>query len=404
MRLVLLALVCVAAYLPTLWIPLVEDDYPNLAEAQVFGSLSGQPALFHNSVCRHRATSYWLMLPVWRFSRLDPVGYHAASLLLHIVCTWLLFALCRAWLPMRDAAFWTAAFFAVQEGHQEAVMWFSAMNEPLQFLFGVGALLCWTRAERWTWNAAGTGLFALALLSKESAVIVLPLFLLVDYRHPKRLIPYVILGLIAVLDIAGTRTFSTRFTDGSFSLHAPFWITWPRGMARLLWVWGLLASAAILIWGRESEARRAALLAFGWMSIAFVPYSLLTYSTQIPSRQTYLASAGLAMLVGEALVLKAPFSRRVAAVFALSAAINITVIATRKRRQFEERADPTEQLIALARHTTGPIFIRCFPRQPVIAEAAVQLAAGRPPGTLAWTREQATAVGATADFCYPPGK
>ena len=35
-----------------------------------------------------------------------------------------------------------------------------------------------------------------------------------------------------------------------------------------------------------------------WIAVGLFPYSFLTYSTQIPSRQLYLASAGLAFLFG----------------------------------------------------------------------------------------------------------
>src|SRR5262249_53519276 len=154
--------------------------------------------------------------------------------------TCLLYALARNWPPMRHAAFWAAALFAVQEGHQEAVVWFAGFTEPAQFLFGVGALVCWQRR-----NPAGILLFALALLSKESAIILLPLFLLVtppkEWRSAiLRFIPYAILGVLAVASIFAARANSFRFSDGSFSLHAPFWITWPRGVARVLWVWGWL--------------------------------------------------------------------------------------------------------------------------------------------------------------------
>ena len=72
-------------------------------------------------------------------------------------------------------------------------------------------------------------------------------------------------------------------------------------MARLLWIWGWPAAR----WFLSSPAMRgcgaAPLPALAWMGIALVPYSFLTYSTQIPSRQVYLASAGLALLVGLAL-------------------------------------------------------------------------------------------------------
>lgn len=37
------------------------------------------------------------------------------------------------------------------------------------------------------------------------------------------------------------------------------------------------------------------------MALALLPYVFLTYQTRVPSRHTYLASAGLAMLAGAAL-------------------------------------------------------------------------------------------------------
>ena len=148
-------------------------------------------------------------------------------------------------------------------------------------------------------------LFALALLSKESAIFLLPLFVLVVEpeqwrRRLPRLAPHLVLVLLGVASIAQSRSNSFRFTDGSFSLHAPFWITWPHSFARLLWIWGWPAVLVLFVFG-DARFRRGALVALAWMGIALVPYSFLTYSTQIPSRQVYLASAGLALLVGLAL-------------------------------------------------------------------------------------------------------
>ena len=40
---------------------------------------------------------------------------------------------------MKPAAFWAAAFFAVHEGHQEAIVWYSAISELLVFFFGLGS-------------------------------------------------------------------------------------------------------------------------------------------------------------------------------------------------------------------------------------------------------------------------
>jgi nitrogen fixation-related uncharacterized protein len=356
--------------------------------------------MMRDPVFRLRATSYWVMWLLWQPFHLSAWGYHAASILLHIANTFLLYCLLAACLRTRAAALWAAAFFAVQEGHQEAVMWFSAINELLLFLFGAAALLCWVMARGRVGRIAGSaGLFALALLSKESALILLPLFWIT--RREKTglldLTPHALLALAAVVSIAASQTASFRFSDGSFSLAAPFWITWPRSMARLLWPWGW-AAAAIVFW-RGARKFPAAYASLAWMGIALLPYSFLTYSTQIPSRQTYLASAGLAALVG--LALESINRRRLlAAAVVVALVVNLGFLWTRKRRQFLERAEPTEQLIRMARQTPGPIWIRCFPRNRYIAETAVQVGAGRAASDLVWDEAVARRRRATAVFCF----
>lgn len=408
--LLLLALLALVVYLPTLTIPLVEDDYPLLWQA----IKPGAPAALADPVFRLRATSVWVMSALWPIGKTAPLAYHAASLALHIANVWLLYGMCAAWPRMRAAAFWTAAFFAVAEGHQEAVMWFAAVTELLQFLFGMAALLCWNRASqetqgtrRWGWEVGGVLLFGLALISKESAVAMLPLFLLTtdksDWRRSLvRLLPYLVLAVLAVSSIVFAHSYFFRFSDGSFSLRAPFWITWPRSFGRVLWVWGLVAGAAIL-WAKDRAVRCSAAAALAWIGIGLVPYSFLTYSTAISSRQTYLASAGLAMLVGVALAdwqgqVRRPWT---AAVLVLVLAHNVGYVWFRKRPQFLERAAPTEQLIALARRTSGPIWVRCFPRNGYIAEEAVHLAAGYPPENLIWNQAEAERRHVVEVFCYP---
>lgn len=398
--LTLLAFLAVLAYAPSLSLPLIEDDYPIVTEGQAYGSPAGLPVLVHNTVFRVRATSYWITFALWRAFHLNPFAFHLASLALHIVNTWLVYWLGLAWPRMRGAALWAAVFFAVQEGHQEAVMWYTAINELLIFLFGVGALVCWLDRRRPV-RIAGVLLFALAVLSKESAVVLPALLLLIvppaEWRRSlPRLLPYLVLAALTAAALAAARTSSFRFSDGSFSLHAPFWITWPRGIARILWFWGMLSCAVLLF---KPAARASAWRAFAWMGIALAPYSFLTYSTQIPSRQTYLASVGLVFLFGLALE-QLPRRRLAAAVLMVLVIHNCAYLWTKKRRQFLERAEPTEQLIRLARSTAGPIWVRCFPRVHYIAEEAVHVAAGRPPSDLLWTAAEAARRQPAAEFCY----
>lgn len=286
-------------------------------------------------------------------------------------------------------------------------MWFSAINELLQFLFGGLALVLWMRGRRWL--PLSLPCFALALVSKESAVVFVPLMAFALFGRPRATPPwtllfYAVLAGLAVASITATRAYSFRFADGSFSLHAPFWITLPRGLARLLWIWGWIA-AAILAWrARTLDAIKPALAPLIWMAIALLPYSFLTYSTQIPSRQTYLASAGLAALFGLAMVhllAQKVRARQFAAALALAALLhNVGYIWLRKRAQFLARAQPTAQLIRAAREKGGPIWVQCFPLAPITAQAALQLGAGLAPEDIVWNQAEAGVRRPATVFCY----
>ena len=398
-RLLLLAGLCILAYAPALNLPLIEDDYPNIAQALTFG---GYAAPLANPIFRLRTTSYWAMLPLWRTFHLAPVAYHVTSLILHIANTWLIYFACLAWPRTRNAALWAAGFFAVHEGHQEAIMWFSGIAELLQFLFGGLALLCWLRG-RW-WTAAGVAFFALALISKESAVVFLALFLLMAPGKWRWILPYAAVALLALSSLATTSSYSFRFSDGSFSLHAPFWITWPRGIERELWIWGFVAAIVIALRRRDRKLCATALMALAWIGIALAPYSFLTYSTQIPSRQTYLASAGLAVLFGLAIVClyeEGAVPRKVAvALLIVALAHNVGYLWTKKRAQFVQRAEPTEELIRLARERGGPIWVRCFPRPLLIAQEALHLGAGLQPDDIILNDADATIRKPASVFCY----
>jgi hypothetical protein len=207
----------------------------------------------------------------------------------------------------------------------------------------------------------------------------------------RRSLPHAVLSIAAALSIAAGHTSSFRFSDGSFSFHAPFWITWPRSYARLLWFWGWLA-LGVLLWKKNF---RGAVLPLAWIGCALIPYSFLTYSSQIPSRQVYLASFGLAALFGMAIATWNPPHRLAAAILVLAIATNVGYLWTKKRRQYLDRAAPTEELIDLARRTSGPIWVRCFPRQHWTAEEAVRMGAHRDPSILVWSENDPH----TAEFC-----
>src|SRR5262245_52572398 len=143
------------------------------------------------------------------------------------------------------------------------------------------------------------------------------------------------------------------------------------------------------------------------MGIGFIPYMFVDYMHRIPSRQIYLASAGLAWLVGAAIVvMKERFAKNYkwapAVILALILSHNVAYLWTKKRQHFLQRAEPTEQLLSLARSVNGPIYVKCFPSNMdrSHAEAALELILNKPYDTLIWSEEEAEQRPPAATFCY----
>lgn len=410
-----IALLAIVAYLPTLSQPLVEDDYPNILLAREYGPPSGWGALFSDGVQRVRATSFVLFSAAERTFGLNPPAFYAISIFLHILNCFLIYAIGRWELVGYRVSAWAAAFFAVYEGHQEAVMWYSAVNELLLFVFGISAFICLLiflerGSRRYLWLAASIILFVFALLSKESAVIFVPLMaipILFDAMSRSRifaLVPHALLSTIVVTLILATRGDSFRFTDRSFELSAPFWLTWTYSFAAMLWFWGILALA---VHAKYRDRLRLVLASLLWMAVSFVPYMFVAYMQRIPSRQTYLASLGLAFIVGSAIVLLVQNtnpSRKlkpiIAGIIVIMFAANIGYLWTKKRQQFLARAEPTEQLLRFVADRPGKVFVECFPRPPIIGDTAVELKLGRKLGTLVWDKEKAFEISPDNTFCY----
>ena len=237
-----LAVLAIIAYLPILQFPFISDDYTQIAWSRAWGPPSGWAELWRTPGFRFRFTYVELSWLLDRFFGFIPLPFYVVSLILHVLCTWMVYAT-GLWNRIGfSVALPAAVFFAVYEGHQEAVMWLAASMELLLFLFGVSAFLCWIlflQNRRWTWYAASLMCFLLAAMSKESAVVLPALMALAGFE----LIPLLPFGLIALAQVALSlgSAGNGRLQDGSFSLAAPFWITLPNSFVRLLFIWGFVA-------------------------------------------------------------------------------------------------------------------------------------------------------------------
>jgi glycosyltransferase involved in cell wall biosynthesis len=414
MALVLTAL-SFLTYARSLSLPFISDDYLQIHLGREYGAMSGWPALFSDALYRCRATS--LVITYWteRAFGLDPLPYRISALIVHILNSCLVLGL-GFWRPIGwKLSIAAACFFAVSQRHSEAVIWYAALPELLVFFFGLGSFLAWIRwlhedRHRVAAYAASLACYFLALLSKESAVAVVPLCLLAVWVQPSRrknleawlaLAPFV-LGAGAYFYLAFLdRGTHLHFNDGTFSLAAPFLATLVRSSANLLWIWGLGALVLIAFLER-TRWRTMLLIAAVWMPVTLLPYSFLTYMNRVPSRHTYWASVAVALVVAAGLITLrqwsgnrgkpwlAPFA---AAVIMLHQAGYIWGV---KHIQYALRAEPTEGLVRVGLHSPGPIYAKCFPYPVSIGEQALQIrSADAILITGADARERSDAI----DFC-----
>jgi hypothetical protein len=100
---------------------------------------------------------------------LDPLPYHAVSLIAHLACTVLVWLLLARWVSA-PAAWLGTMFFAVHPAHFTALYSISGIGEILSAGFGLGALIAIAAPGPARWLAVP--LFAFSLVSKESTVFL----------------------------------------------------------------------------------------------------------------------------------------------------------------------------------------------------------------------------------------
>src|SRR5262249_18872104 len=123
-------------------------------------------------------TALWVQ---WRMWGLNPTGYHVVNVLLH-VCTALLLWRLLEQLAI-PGAFLAALLFVVHPVNVESVAWISQLKDLLALLFSLVSIACYLRADAtllteekrpisYGWYALSIAAYAVAMLSKGSAVVV----------------------------------------------------------------------------------------------------------------------------------------------------------------------------------------------------------------------------------------
>jgi tetratricopeptide (TPR) repeat protein len=351
-HLVLLALLAVAIFAPTLSYQFVWDDEALIEHNHHIRFARNIPRFFTSDYSRlsHEDIGRGYYRPLlalsffadYRTWGLNPAGFHLTNILLHASVTllvyWLVIHLARA----ATVALLAAVIFALHPVHLEAVAFISARVDllcTLGYLVAVAAFLRSHAAAGWAsrgWTVISLGGFAFALLAKETALTlplmlaILPAGTLAPGSRPARgrivaLLPYVLVlggylalrGLYSPLPIGDREFHPAHLADrvpaavrtvGRYLLQAvvplspmPYYnLTPASGSADP----GFLASAVALAAAGAAllrARRRALLLAWAglWFFVTVLPAANLmpvpgSRALPMADRYLYLPSVGVA--------------------------------------------------------------------------------------------------------------
>ena len=182
------ALACGAAalaYVAALGFGFVYDDVPQILKNPAIQAWNFAPqyftahvwaAIYPNSTGNYYRPLFllWLRLNYAAFGT-DAAGWHLTSVACHMAATWLVFRIALRVSRERMIAFVAALVFGLHPAHVENVAWISGVTDPLMACFVLASLLAYAsfrETRKLLYAALSLALFALALLSKETAVVL----------------------------------------------------------------------------------------------------------------------------------------------------------------------------------------------------------------------------------------
>lgn len=192
-RLLVFALVMTAiAYLATLRFGFVYDDGPQIVFNPTLTSWNTLPSLFLSHSWKFLMPDWagnyyrpifmsWLLVNRMLFG-VNPVAWHATTVLLHLIATFMSYQAARRILQDGTQAGFVALLFGLHPIHVESVAWVSGLTDPLMSIFVLGALWAWITGEqnpdrRMMWRLLAAVFYAAGCLTKEPAIL-LPLMII----------------------------------------------------------------------------------------------------------------------------------------------------------------------------------------------------------------------------------
>jgi Flp pilus assembly protein TadD len=188
-------------------------------------------------------------------------GWHFTSVSAHVAATYCVVLLAHRLLDEWPGALLSGLIFGLHPIHIEGVAWISGVPEPLLACLLITSYLCWLRSHEASggggiWLGASLGLYTLALLTKETAVVLVPILLasewldfpvLVGSRRTRRgrRIPQILKDLLPFLALTAFYLIVRTVALKGFS-HPAAQVSWLTMV--LTWPSLLLFYIRLLVW------------------------------------------------------------------------------------------------------------------------------------------------------------
>ena len=268
------ACICVLtflAYIGTLRFQFVHDDRGQIVSNPAVHSWHAVPGYFTSHVWAAVAPDFlgndyrplflfWLRINDALFGRWA-AGWHFTTVIAHVVATCCVVLLAHRLLDEWPAALFSGLIFGLHPVHIEGVAWISGVPEPLLAGLLITSYLCWLRSREtdggWgNWLGASLALYMLGLLTKETAVVLVPILFTsewLDFPVPVgsrltgwgRRIPQILKGLLPFLVLTAFYLIVRTVALKGFS-HPAAQVSWPTMV--LTWPSLLLFYIRLLVW------------------------------------------------------------------------------------------------------------------------------------------------------------
>lgn len=364
-----IVLTALALYLPATAAWFFQDDLQWLAGTLTFSpadllDLSSQRHFFRPVISLY----FWAATPLFGGS---PLLFHWANSVLHAANGLLVFLLARTIGFGRPWSLLAAVCFVAMPADIEAIAWVSALAEPVTTFFGIIAVYGLLRARRTgsaSWTIVSVAAFFTALMTHESAVVLLPLLVIADWAFApteetprtallgdpgskvRRFAPYAVpLASYLAVDLAvNSRSYLVEEGHYRIGVHAignllGYVVTLYVGKRNLLSFTGVSLALLLLIARGTPRVR----FTTAWMLLSILPFSFFTWSNT--SRYAYMPAVGFVLLLAEGLrwldgrlgAWLAPSTRRaLVTVLAAFVAVRFMLFAADNITSFAERTEP----------------------------------------------------------------